>query len=74
MAKQISAILVLLLVSAVTTPALTAGPRGSDSNNRPEKSQPMGNPSNPGPYRPDATAKCGTDFCRCLSCFPAGQF
>jgi hypothetical protein len=57
MKKQLlSAISLVLLTSAVLSPAMAAGPRASDSNDWPRMSA---TPNGSSGYRPDAAAKCG---------------
>ena len=52
----LSAISLVLLTSAVLSPAMAAGPRVSDSNDWPGMSATSNGSSG---YRPDAAAKCG---------------
>ena len=52
----LSAISLVLLTSAVLSPAMAAGPRVSDSSDWPGMSA---TPNGSSGYRPDAAAKCG---------------
>jgi hypothetical protein len=54
----LSAISLVLLTSAVLSPAMAAGPRVSDSNDWPGMAQ-SASPNGSSGYRPDAASKCG---------------